>query len=223
LAVACPALAQHGHSAPAPAPAPRPSFSAPATSHASSTSLGARDVIGAFGYNANLGSNSAAPLSPRFNLSTNIGFSSTPPVQYNPPLNSAPNTFFPSKTTGFSTSPLFPYSSPSYPYGYGFLAREPNDETQRKPLVPMREYAADPNSATMKVVVPANAEIWFEGSKTGQSGTTRTFVSPPLEPGRGFTYEVRARWTEGGKEVERTRQLHVHAGENVQVDFGAKK
>lgn len=219
LAAVSPALAQHGHSAPAPAPRPAPSVS---TSHLAPNQTGARDVLRAYGLGPNAGLNSAAPLAPVSNFSSS-GFSTSPPTRYNAPLNVAPNTFFPSKTSGFSTAPLFPYSSPSFPYGYGLLAREPNDETMNKPAVHRYDYTVDPNSATMNVRVPADAEIWFQGSKTGQQGVSRTFVSPPLEKGRGFTYEIRARWTEGGKEVEQTRQVHVRAGEQVDVDFAAKK
>jgi uncharacterized protein (TIGR03000 family) len=139
------------------------------------------------------------------------------------PLNSAPNTWFPSKTIGFSTGPLFPYASATFPYGYGFAAREVPEESPRRPVVPPRETEPDPNAATVIVHVPAGAEIWFEGAKTGQRGATRTFVSPPLAPGKGFTYDLRARWKEDGKEIDRNRAVRVHAGETVEVTFGEKK
>jgi uncharacterized protein (TIGR03000 family) len=221
LALTLPALAQHGRTAPAPAPAPHPPAPPPATVRTPSASPTPRDVLGAYGFNANVGLHSAAPLAPRSNFSS-TGYSSNPTVQNIGALIGAPNNFFPSKTTSFSTAPLFPYSSPSFPYGFGLLAREPNDETQKKPIVPRYEYSVDPNSATMNVRVPADAVIWFEGSKTGQRGATRTFVSPPLERGQGFTYEIRARWTKDGKEVEQTRRVRVRAGEYVDVDFGAQ-
>jgi uncharacterized protein (TIGR03000 family) len=217
MALTVPALAQHGRTAPAPAPAPHP----PAPVHTPAASPTPRDVLGAYGFNANVGLHSAAPLAPRSNFSS-TGFSSNSTVPNTAPLNSAPNTFFPSKTTSYSTAPLFPYASPSFPYGFGLLAREPDDETQKKPIVPRYYYSVDPTSATMNVRVPADAVIWFEGSKTGQRGASRTFVSPPLEKGQGFTYEIRARWTKDGKEVEQTRTVRVRAGENVDVDFGAQ-
>src|SRR5262249_40914799 len=34
----------------------------------------------------------------------------------------------------------------------------------------------------INVRVPADAEVWVEGAKTTQTGTRRTFVSPPLDP-----------------------------------------
>jgi uncharacterized protein (TIGR03000 family) len=169
------------------------------------------------------GMNSGASLGARTGLTTGFSSSYNPTVRNDVPLIGSPNTYFPSQTTSFSTAPLFPYSSRTFPYGYGFTAREPIDEYPKKP-VPFREAAPiDGSVATMNVHVPANAEIWFEGTKTGQSGDLRTFVSPPLESGRGFSYEVRARWTENGKEVDQTRKVSVHAGERVNVDFSAKK
>jgi uncharacterized protein (TIGR03000 family) len=70
------------------------------------------------------------------------------------------------------------------------------------------------------VKVPkADAEIWFEGKKTNQTGTARQFSSPLLTPGRDYTYAIRARWVEDGKEVNRTRRVDVHAGDHVTVDF----
>jgi uncharacterized protein (TIGR03000 family) len=181
-----------------------------------------RDIIGAFGFGASANFRSGAPLVPQNGISA-IGGGFNPVVRSPNPLIGAPNTFFPSRTTGFSTSPLFPYSSASFPYGIGFSARDLQEMSDRKTVFPRPEVVPDPNIATMSVRVPANAQIWFEGTKTGQTGSSRTFFSPSLEPGRDFTYEIRARWVEAGKEFDQTRQISVHAGETVNVDFTAKK
>jgi uncharacterized protein (TIGR03000 family) len=212
LSVAPHALAQSRHSA----PAPRPSAgSAPLTT--------GRDVLRAYGLTPTAGLQSGAPLAPRTGFFPAAGGYSSAAASYFQ-LPSAPNNYFPSRTTGFSTAPLFPYSSPTFPYGYGYSARDiQEEEPHNQRFAATIEAAPDVNSATMNVHVPAGAEIWFEGVKTGQRGDARTFVSPPLEPGRGFTYEIRARWTEDGKAIEQTRPVHVHAGESVDVNFAAKK
>ena len=78
----------------------------------------------------------------------------------------------------------------------------------------------DPNTAALEVRVPANAEIWFEGDKTGQTGPVRHFSSPSLPAGKTFSYDIRARWTGAdGKEIDRTRQVKVQAGSRIGVDF----
>jgi len=89
--------------------------------------------------------------------------------------------------------------------------------------LPEREDIPDPNIATVDVRVPADAEIWFQGSKTGQHGEMRTFLSPHLESGCGFVYDIRARWNNGNQIVEQTRQVHVHAGDRIEVDFNKEK
>jgi uncharacterized protein (TIGR03000 family) len=77
-----------------------------------------------------------------------------------------------------------------------------------------------PQAVTLEVKVPnPAAEVFIEGGRTRSVGLDRTFVSPKLEPGTRYTYEVKARWTDNGKEVEQTRRVPVHAGERVTVDF----
>ncbi len=79
--------------------------------------------------------------------------------------------------------------------------------------------AGDANAAHLSVMVPADAEIWVEGQKMAQMGESRSFVSPALTPGKEFTYDIRARWMENGKEKSLTKHVKVHAGEQVKVDF----
>jgi uncharacterized protein (TIGR03000 family) len=70
--------------------------------------------------------------------------------------------------------------------------------------------------------VPAGAKVWFDGEPTAQTGTTRAFVSPPLEPGRDYHYEVRAQWPDGAGTVERTRRLSFRAGDTIALDFSGR-
>ncbi len=71
----------------------------------------------------------------------------------------------------------------------------------------------------MLIVVPEGAELWFNGTQTSQTGSQREFVSPPLTPGKGYTYEIKARWTENDKPVEQTRSVHVQANAWQVIDF----
>jgi uncharacterized protein (TIGR03000 family) len=128
----------------------------------------------------------------------------------------------------------YAYGAAPYDYGYGYTApavinnynldyTTPNYGTPSGGLMPpadnaSQQQASDP-TAHIEVRVPADAEVWFGTGKTSQTGTRREFVSPPLEPGKGFTYEIRARWVENGKEVTQTRRLDVSAGAWKGVDF----
>jgi uncharacterized protein (TIGR03000 family) len=103
------------------------------------------------------------------------------------------------------------YSMPLY-YGYNTRFGNPAGEDQEVP--------ANDTRAFIRVRVPANAEIWFEGDKTNQTGTERNFVSPALETDKSFTYDIRARWTDGGgKVVDKTQKVNVEAGRRSTVDF----
>jgi uncharacterized protein (TIGR03000 family) len=74
--------------------------------------------------------------------------------------------------------------------------------------------------ALIDVFLPANAALTFQGETTSQTGSSREFQSPPLDPGRSYTYDVRATWRgDDGREVTRTRRLTVQAGDHLEVDF----
>jgi uncharacterized protein (TIGR03000 family) len=73
--------------------------------------------------------------------------------------------------------------------------------------------------ATIRVVVPQNAEVWLEKEKTSQTGTDRAFVLPPLATGKLHVYTVRAAWTENGRAVEQVRVVGIKAGETAKVNF----
>jgi uncharacterized protein (TIGR03000 family) len=60
-------------------------------------------------------------------------------------------------------------------------------------------------------------EVWFEDRKTSSTGMTRSFESPPLTPGRTFTYHIRARWKEGAREYSVAKNVQVRAGSQVRV------
>jgi uncharacterized protein (TIGR03000 family) len=73
--------------------------------------------------------------------------------------------------------------------------------------------------ATLVVTLPEDARFFVEGKLTKQTGTSRTFVSPPLEPGVSYTYELTAEVVRDGKPLTQTKRVHVRAGETSNVDF----
>jgi uncharacterized protein (TIGR03000 family) len=79
--------------------------------------------------------------------------------------------------------------------------------------------------AHINVEVPPDAQLWIEGQQTQQKGTSRTFVSPPLERNQAYEYRIRARWNENGQVVEQAQKVTVIAGERFTVSFptGGKK
>ncbi len=115
-----------------------------------------------------------------------------------------------------------PLAWPGVPPDY----RGPRKRTfvDQAPPLPIELLPVPPTGRTcvsLLVQVPAGAEIWLDGVKTNQTGTDRRFESPALQPGSVYTYEVRARWTEQGRNQEQSQIVLVHAGEQVRVQFPA--
>jgi uncharacterized protein (TIGR03000 family) len=80
--------------------------------------------------------------------------------------------------------------------------------------------AEGPRAVQIVVRVPAAATVWFDDSPTSQTGGLRSFESPPLAPDKEYFYRVKVRWQEGGRDVTRTREVAVHAGDRLNLSFG---
>jgi len=79
---------------------------------------------------------------------------------------------------------------------------------------------SDPNVAGFVVQLPdPNAEVWFQNYQTKQQGTVREYESSALNPGQTYTFTVRARWTQNGQTMDRTRSVQARPGQHVNVDF----
>ena len=74
-------------------------------------------------------------------------------------------------------------------------------------------------TARVNVLVPSEAVLTIQGQRMTQTGSYREFVSPPLVPGRDYTYTFRATWNENGRDVARERTVHVAAGSRIDVDL----
>jgi len=74
------------------------------------------------------------------------------------------------------------------------------------------------NRAFVTVSVPVDAQVWIDDTPMESTGTMREFYTPPLDPGQ-YTYNVKARWTENGREVNQTRQVKVSPGQRSSVEF----
>lgn len=131
---------------------------------------------------------------------------------YDPGYYASPDRVLPH---GVSPGPHSAY--PSSPTGPGYSYRWPTPP----PSGPRAKRPPTAQPVRMAVRVPTRAKIWINGAKTKQTGRVCQFVSPPLAPGRDYTYTVRASWREGGRKVTRTRRITVRAGEQVSVAFRA--
>lgn len=92
-----------------------------------------------------------------------------------------------------------------------FCATEP---VRAQPAAPQRP-------ATIRLLLPyANAQVTVDDQPTRQSGTERVFVSPPLDPGRNFSYTIKTTWQPNNYvTITRTRKVVVQAGQTVEADL----
>jgi uncharacterized protein (TIGR03000 family) len=142
----------------------------------------------------------------------------TPYSYYRPGLTSS----FP-----YTANPLY-YSGPIYLSGFAssdpprtratlypaiFL---PSEETVRAALAGDSEPRA-----RLDIRVPtADALIYLDNVLTKQTGLTRSFFTPKLNPASKYTLQVRVVFRDAaGQERTLQRQVHLRAGDTRQLDF----
>jgi uncharacterized protein (TIGR03000 family) len=76
-----------------------------------------------------------------------------------------------------------------------------------------------PNKALLIVQVPANATVTIGGYTVTQAGTDRWLMTPEVPLNQTFSYDVEARWVEGGQEKRVVRRVEFQAGQTARVDF----
>jgi uncharacterized protein (TIGR03000 family) len=118
------------------------------------------------------------------------------------------------------------YYGGNYSYGpdyyggdQGYYTQQPYMSGQMYGTEGQGQFQEDTNVAHITVRVPANADLEFEGQKTQQKGSMREFVSPPLTPGKDYTYDIKARWTENGRDMTKDQHVTVRAGSQAMVNF----
>jgi uncharacterized protein (TIGR03000 family) len=128
--------------------------------------------------------------------------------------------YYPSSTTYYAPSTTTYYSG----YAGGIPPEDgvPNAPQQRvvipHPTGALR--APPPNAAVIRVYVPNEfATVLFDGVKSSSVGTTRYYVTPDLEGGKKYGYDVSATFTRNGQPVTEDRHIAVAAGETTVVDF----
>jgi uncharacterized protein (TIGR03000 family) len=112
-------------------------------------------------------------------------------------------------TSGFSVVPQGYYSSYYYP----------SETTASVTPSAAATRPVNDNCAHLEIMVPPDAQLWFNGIPTTESGADRTFVSPPLTPGQNYSYDITARWVDNGQPVQEHRSIHVHANQWSSIDL----
>ena len=83
-----------------------------------------------------------------------------------------------------------------------------------------RAIPPPPVGARAEIVmnVPPDAAVWVDGARMRSVGLNRVFVTPPLEPGYNYGYDLRVRWMEGERAREMNRHVSFRAGDRLVFD-----
>ena len=118
------------------------------------------------------------------------------PVYYRPYLNQG--------GAGGAAAPAVP--SPKEP--------DSKKDEELKDKLPLDKL---PESATLKVNLPADAKLLFNGAVASGTGGERTFTTPALRPGADYGYELTAEVTRDGKTERVTGRVIVRAGMTTSI------
>jgi uncharacterized protein (TIGR03000 family) len=81
------------------------------------------------------------------------------------------------------------------------------------------EEVSAPAPANLIVTLPEDARLFVDGFETKSTTGQRLLTTPDLQPGREFTYTLRAEVMRGGKVQETTQRVTVRAGQQTQVSI----
>lgn len=132
---------------------------------------------------------------------------------------------------GFLPYPAFGYGFGGYGFGgYGFggglgygvapqVVIEVAPQAPAAVAPPERTVVlANEFPAALTVQFPAAADVWLNGKPVdGAAAEERVLTSPTLKPGERFTFDVRARWSRGGKTYEASHSAALGSGDRSRV------
>jgi uncharacterized protein (TIGR03000 family) len=72
-------------------------------------------------------------------------------------------------------------------------------------------------TATLIISLPADARLTIDDTLTRSTAAVRTFISPPLEPGRDYEYNLKAEAMRDGQLQVVTKRVTVRPGEETRV------
>lgn len=101
-------------------------------------------------------------------------------------------------------------------YGYGYSYAVP--VYYAAPVARVAEATA-PAEAKVVVNVPDDAALYIDGQKSKMTSDRRTFVSPVLQPGATYFYDLKVEVVRDGEKKTETRRVTLRAGQVARVDF----
>jgi len=127
------------------------------------------------------------------------------------------------------------YSS-CYGSSYGMIYNAPRSSvapSMMDPMLPMmpriedkkdsssekKTLAPTTSRATVTIALPADAKLFAQGQLTALTSARREFVTPTLNVGEDYQYDLRIEYTRDGQTRRDSKTVLVRAGQTVAVDF----
>jgi uncharacterized protein (TIGR03000 family) len=73
--------------------------------------------------------------------------------------------------------------------------------------------------ANVLVELPADARLFVDGQAMKSTSARRSFITPPLEQGQAYYYDLRAEAVRDGQTVRISRRVVVRPGQSVNLSF----
>jgi uncharacterized protein (TIGR03000 family) len=109
--------------------------------------------------------------------------------------------------------------SPPPPVVSSSLAAGGASRTAAAPVASFYYSPGGQAPARLLVRLPADARLLVDGERTRAVGQTRRFISPPLDPGVMYHYDLTAEVVRDGRTLAVRRRVEVRAGEESTVTF----
>jgi uncharacterized protein (TIGR03000 family) len=81
--------------------------------------------------------------------------------------------------------------------------------------------AAVETEASIRVIVPTDAQVFVNDRPTTSTGAERSYVSRGLQGGRTYAYQLRVEFVRDGETVVENKLVRLQAGEQIDLTFGA--
>jgi uncharacterized protein (TIGR03000 family) len=106
-------------------------------------------------------------------------------------------------------------------HGAPMMAPPPPKAPPAKKEMPEEKGETSAAPALIVVSLPADAKLTVDGAETTSTSAQRSFVSPPLEPGKEYVYTLKATVVRDGQTLETSKRVSVRPGAEarVQIDF----
>ncbi|QDV71439.1 hypothetical protein Poly24_51750 [Rosistilla carotiformis] len=134
-----------------------------------------------------------------------------------------------SYSANYYSAPVESYSTPMYEsapvYSEPMIESSQGESIIETPVegasYHQTQSTTSSSEALLTMQVPADANVYVNGSKTSSTGEHRQFVSRGLTPGYSYSYDVRIEHTVNGQLVSESKVVRLHGGETRSLVYSA--